>query len=237
MSLIPVRYHNSWEKFLTKDNRDLLDKIEREIGNNYTPSKEKILRFMTLDLNKIKIICKGMDPYKAKGVATGRAFEVDNLTSWYEKFRQISLKNMVRLIHKNYSGIEEYDKIYSFCDIQSSILQNGFSILPPKKWFNSLENQGVLFLNTYLTCEIGKSNSHKDIWKEFSERLVTYISIERPDIIWFLWGKEAQKTKDFIKEGKIYDSRHPMMCSKKYEDDFLKSNCFKDTMDIINWLG
>ena len=28
-----------------------------------------------------------------------------------------------------------------------------------------------------------------------------------------------------------------MMCSEKYEDDFLKSDCFKDTMNIINWLG
>ena len=32
-------------------------------------------------------------------------------------------------------------------------------------------------------------------------------------------------------------SRHPMLCSSKYDDDFLKSDCFIKTNHIIKWLG
>ncbi|HBD63006.1 MAG TPA: uracil-DNA glycosylase, partial [Clostridiales bacterium] len=63
------------------------------------------------------------------------------------------------------------------------------------------------------------------------------ISEKNRDIKWFLWGRQAEEKSQFIKHGKFYISRHPMMCSEKYDDDFLRNNCFKDTMDIINWLG
>lgn len=170
-------------------------------------------------------------------VPTGRSFEVGNLSSWSDKFRQVSLKNIVRLLHKNYNNIEDYSKIKKFSDIQKEIESGSFKILPPNKLFDSWEEQGVLCLNVYPTCEIGKPGSHKDIWHNFSIKLLNYISTTNPDISWFLWGKEAISHKEYILSGKIIESRHPMMCSVKYEDDFLKSNCFKDTMDKINWLG
>ena len=117
-------------------------------------------------------------------------------------------------------------------------IDNGnFSILPPNELFESLENQGVLFLNTYLTCKIGKAKSHRLIWEDFSVKLFEYISSRRPDLYWFLWGTEAQSQKQHIVKGTVCECRHPMMCSKKYNDDFLKSNCIKDTMHLINWLG
>ncbi|MDI9496853.1 MAG: uracil-DNA glycosylase [Bacillota bacterium] len=237
MSLIPKGCHSSWNKFLTDEIVMELDSIERKIGSNINPAPDKVLRFMQCNLDDIKVVILGQDPYPEKGKATGRAFEVGDLVSWNQKFRQVSLKNIIRLIHKDYNGITEYKDIKKFSQIQKEIEEGKFFILPPNEIFESWEKQGVLLLNTYLSVEAGISGSHISIWESFSRDLLKFISEENRNISWFLWGKMAEDKKRYIKYGKFYTSRHPMMCSELYEDDFLRSKCFKDTMTIINWKG
>lgn len=232
-----VDINDSWQEFLTPSIIEELKNIENRIGDNFTPCTQNVLRFLKTDLYKRKVIILGQDPYPQPGVATGRAFEVGGLVAWDMPFRQVSLKNIVRLIYKSYSGITEYKDIKKFSEILQEIKLGNFNILPPNLLFSSLDKQGVLFLNTYLTCEVNESNSHRDIWEGFSVRLFEFISQRRPDAIWFLWGSEAISKQKYIKDGILYKSRHPMLCAGKFADDFLKSDCFKDTMDKINWLG
>ena len=236
-TLLPCYIHSSWNKFLNKSNKNLLKTINMEIGEDFTPSRSLVLRFMQLDISNFKVVILGQDPYKPIGVATGRSFQPSNLIAWNQKFRQISLKNIIRLIHKNYFGYD-YTNIKNYSDIVNDIEANRFPIKEPSEWFDSTEKQGVLWLNSALTCEIGVSNSHTEIWRKFTEKLISYITTENKNIIWFMWGKEAAKFIPYIKYStKIYKSDHPMMCSCKKPNDFLKSNCFKDTWEIINWLG
>ncbi|WP_186576849.1 uracil-DNA glycosylase [Aquibacillus kalidii] len=235
--IIPSNIHPTWKPLFTKDLINELTLIESKLGENYNPKKEQILRFLTTDLSKVKVIWLGQDVYPAKGVATGRSFEVGSLSDWSQPFRQVSVKNIIRLVHKSYFKIEKYGEIKSFSEIKGDIANSKFPILRPDKWFDSLEKQGVLFLNTSFTCEIGKANSHKDLWKNFSKEVLSFISKNYPSVQWFLWGKEAKESKSYIKSGIFYESRHPMMCSAKYEDDFLKSDCFVNTWDVINWVG
>ncbi len=237
MSLIPADAHPSWSELLSDEVREELKAIEEKIGTNINPSHENVLRFLKCDLNNIKVVILGQDPYPEKGRATGRAFEVGDLKGWNQKFRQISLKNIIRLIHKNYNNIESYSEIARFSEIQEQIAEGTFKIAPPDRLFKSWEEQGALMLNAYFTVEPGITGSHISIWEPFSLRLLEYISEKNRDIKWFLWGRQAEEKSQFIKHGKFYISRHPMMCSEKYDDDFLRNNCFKDTMDIINWLG
>jgi len=238
MKFLPNDMDPAWEDFLTAEIRETLYNIEKQVGENYNPTNpEYVLRFLTIPLDEIKIIWLGQDVYPAEGVATGRAFEVGHLDSWQAPFRQASLRNIVRLIHKNYNEIEEYENIYTFQHIRKEIVNDNFPIASPPEWFASLEKQGVLFLNSAFTCEINKANSHKQIWQPFSEQLLQYIGKKRPDIIWFLWGKEAIAKKAHIKQGAFLESRHPSRCSKTYDDDFLKFSGFQDTMHIIDWLG
>ncbi|WP_210470325.1 uracil-DNA glycosylase [Sporosarcina sp. 6E9] len=236
--ILPKEVHSSWDSFITEEILAELKVIENEIGNNFNPSDpDKLLRFLSVDVDNVKVIWLGQDVYPAKGVATGRSFEVGGLNDWLEPFRQVSLKNIVRLIYKNYTGISDYKDIKKFSEIQKEIKNGSFQIKPPNNIFDSLENQGVLFLNTSFTCEVGEANSHKIIWRAFSKKVLNYISTKNPDIKWFLWGKEAISTKEDIPEGVFFESRHPMMCSEKYQDDFLKFDGFKATMSEINWLG
>ena len=236
--MIPSNHHPSWDDFFTKEIYDILRSIEKELTHPFNPEDpSRILRFLQLDLNAVKVIWLGQDVYPAKGAATGRAFEVATIKSWCQPFKQVSLKNIVRLIHKSYNDIIKYQDIYAYNRIKEAIENKEFNILPYKEWFDSLENQGVMFLNTAFTCKVNQANSHQDLWAPFSEKLLTFIGKKRPDMIWFLWGKSAISKKSWIQQGIFYESRHPMMCSEKYPDDFLKNPCFKETMGIIEWLG
>ena len=80
-----INIDDSWKGFLTKEVIDELAKIENYVGNDYTPESSKVLRFMGLDLNKMKVVILGQDPYKPLGVATGRSFESANLYNWDRK--------------------------------------------------------------------------------------------------------------------------------------------------------
>lgn len=237
MSLLPNNVHSSWNKFLDNDILKLLSEIENAIGDNYTPQKDKVLRFLETDFSVIKIIILGQDPYPEPGAATGRAFEVGTLDSWFKPFRQVSLKNIVRLIYISEKGIDSHNKVPAFSRITDEIKNGNFRLAEPDRLFKSLEKQGVLFLNTYFTVIPGKPLSHKEIWQGFTKRLLLWISSTNPEIIWFLWGKNAQSFKTCILNGKFYESRHPMMCSNSYPDDFLKSDCIKNTSNLVNWTG
>ncbi|MDY6062899.1 MAG: uracil-DNA glycosylase [Erysipelotrichaceae bacterium] len=232
--------HSSFEDFLNDENINLLNQIYETIkDSDYTPDAENVLRFLSNDLSKIKVVIMGQDPYfsvvNGRKVATGRAYEPADVTDFRMKFKQVSLKNIIRLIHKNYHGITDYDKILKFSEIQAEIDCGRFNINYPKAWFDSLERQGVLMLNSSLTTLINQPLAHEKLWHEFTLRLLQYIDRDHV-IIYFLWGKSAMAYQGLLK-GKVYTSRHPMMCAEKYADDFLKCDCFLDTMDIIDWLG
>lgn len=239
MTLLPPHIHPSWTSFLTEDVLQHIQSIHEQLRDEtYNPGERwRTLRFLQNDLTAMKVVWLGQDVYPAAGVATGRSFEVGGMTSWHVPFRQVSMKNIVRLLHKNYKGIQAYEEIASFKEVQEEILYGDFPILPPHKWFDSLEQQGVLFLNRYFTCRVGEANSHRDLWAAFSDQLLTYISTNNRTLSWFLWGQDAISAQALLKDGTLYVSRHPMMCSSKYEDDFLKFDGFEKTWKLVNWLG
>jgi uracil-DNA glycosylase len=237
MSLLPKNIHSSWNDFLTSEICEELNYIEGKLGHCFNPDREHVLRFLTTSLYNVKIVILGQDPYPQKGVATGRAFEVGTLRTWNMPFRQVSLKNFVRLIYKSVNNIENYDEIPSFEHIIRLRNSGKFNILEPPELFDSLERQGVLFLNTCFSVIPGKPKSHNEIWQDFTKKLLNWLSNKKPNLYWFLWGKNAQSLKSYINSGTFFESRHPMMCSKKYQDDFLKSNCIEKTLKIVDWTG
>ena len=225
-----------WENLLN-DNKEILDCInsqldkERSSGIEITPPENVQLRFMTRDLSAVKILILGQDPYPQSGVATGRAFEVGTLQSWFDSFRNTSLKNIVRAIYA-----ARNDEILKFNEILSEIKSGNFKILPPNELFAALEAQGVLFLNTAYTCQVGNPGSHIKLWEPFTANLLSFIAKENPNILWFIWGSFAEKQIQNLSIKKLVSS-HPMICCNKPKDFLFDVNMFKQTKELINWTG
>jgi uracil-DNA glycosylase len=229
-----TKHHPSWNNFLSEDIIVELSHIEALIDDsNYTPPTEQVLHFLTLDLTKTKVLILGQDPYPQEGAATGRAFEVGTLKDWNQPFRNVSLKNIMRLIHLTYEN--EYR---SYKEIIALNNQNK-TIPPPNQLFKDWEEQGVLLLNTAFTCVIGESASHSKLWRAFSLKLLQYIANKHPDIYWILWGNHAQQITSDLPLRKVTKSNHPMMCSQKSEKDFLfgNINTFAATKHLVDWRG
>ena len=60
--------------------------------------------------------------------------------------------------------------------------------------------QGVFLLNTALTVIEQKPNSHKKMWKEFTKDLLKYLAKKNPNILYVMWGNNAQEHGEFIEE-------------------------------------
>lgn len=159
--------HQSWVNFWQDDTQNLLADIQNKIKGSFTPSAKNVLRFFKLDLKTVKIVILGQDPYPQKNVATGRAFEVANIYDWQNTKINRSLQNIVKLLHKIICGNANVESIIHV----RKELQNGkFKIAPPNKLFEKWEQQGILLINTALTCAEGnskKSNSHSQFWHLF----------------------------------------------------------------------
>lgn len=230
----PDMIHSSWSSFFNNDIIEELQNIEKLIGDDYNPDKDKVLRFARIDLNKVKVIILGQDPYPQKGVPSGRSFEVLGLNSWTDKFKQSSLRNILRNLYKSYTG-----ELKTITEIRTLIKKGEFKILPPNELFDYWESQGVLMLNTYLTCKAGEPGSHRKYWAKFSKDLLKYIVKTNSDITWFLWGSEAKANIDILGDQKMYTSNHPMMSNPENEADFINCKCFEETINTlgIDWIG
>lgn len=198
----------------------------------YIPKNEYVFKALRSSISSRKVCILFNEPYSQGEIATGLAFEVKN-TSWVNHEINISLKNILKLLYKTYAGkMEDIEKI------RKEICHNEFNILPPNELFKSWEKQGVLLLNSSLTAIEEKTGEHNKFWHPFTRDLMEYISTKNENIVYFLWGKDAEQFEKNILNGEIIKSNHPAKGGhSEGEKDFLKGDFFEKTKDIINWLG
>ena len=198
----------------------------------YIPKNEYIFKALRSSISSRKVCILSNEPYSQGEIATGLAFEVKN-TSWVNHEINISLKNILKLLYKTYTGkMEDIEKI------RKEICHNEFNILPPNELFKSWEKQGVLLLNSSLTAIEEKTGEHNKFWHPFTRDLMEYISTKNKNMVYLLWGKDAEQFEKNILNGEIIKSNHPAKGGhSEGEKDFLKGDFFEKTKDIINWLG
>lgn len=233
----PLNIDPSWNDFLNrKDIQEELKNIESKIGNNYFPSKENVLRFLSQNVNELKCIIVGMEPYPTSykkddieiPMATGRSFEVSILEGkdWNFKIKQSSLRNILKTIYYN-----KTKNIRSLEEIREEINNGTFKILNPVELFDNLEKQGVMFLNATLTVEKENVDSHRKHWEYFMNELIKYIDSRNKSVYWLLWGDKAKtRILPFIKMSNAIITQHPRLAG------FVKENCF-NVIKNVNWTG
>lgn len=76
-----------------------------------------------------------------------------------------------------------------------------------EKW----EEQGVLLLNSALSCEVGKIGSHALLWRPFITSLLTNLSKCSTGIVYVLMGSQAQSYESYINPrfNHVIRIRHP----------------------------
>ncbi len=235
-SFVDVEIHPSWEAFLeNKENDELLAKIKSEIEKGpYYPHREKVMRFLACDLDKALYVILGMEPYPSSydngtgekvPVATGRSFEVANVSDWRQKYKQSSLRNILKALYYNETG-----EMAALEQIREKITDGIFDIDPPHEWFDRMEDQGVIFLNAVLTVRPEQVDSHRRYWDKYMDRLMVYIIQTNPKVRFFLWGeKAALRVEGIVPSGRCIRSCHPRL------PQFVSENCFGRVKDV-DWV-
>lgn len=146
---------------------------EREDGKRFTPPLKDVFRaFEQCPEKDLKIVFIGQDPYPQLGVADGMAFSCGVTMK-----PQPSLRNMFEAIEETvYQGFPTY---------QDPNLT---------RW----ANQGVLLLNTALTCQVDKIGSHYSIWNEFVMYVFDMLNFTNSGLIFVLLGAKAQELESII---------------------------------------
>lgn len=215
-------FNNDWDVILKDEiHKEYFMKILYELRELYKvktiyPEKKDIFNAFKLPYKDVKVIILGQDPYHGEGEAHGYAF------STHAKKLPPSLKNIYKELYDDL-GIE---KDYSNGDLTN--------------W----QEQGVMLLNTSLTVEKDKPNSHKNIgWHEFTDTVIQKLNDKDTPVVFILWGNNAKEKKKFITNSKhlVIESAHPSPFSANYgffgSKPFSKTNDFleKNNISKINW--
>jgi len=172
------------EKPYMKNIEAFLDK-QIYLKKNIYPDKWNIFKAFNLtDFDDIKVVIIGQDPYHGKWQANWLSFSV---CEWI-KFPP-SLKNIFKELNSDL-----------WLDI-------------PISWdLSSWAKQWVFLLNSILTVEESKPESHSNIWWEnFTNEVIKIISKNKSGVIFLLWWKYAEKKEELIDTSKHYilKTSHP----------------------------
>ncbi len=184
-------YNTSWSALIEKEQKkeyfkDLNNFVLREYEENTCyPEKENIgAAFNYCNLNDLKVVIIGQDPYHGYGQANGLCFSVKEGV-----LHPPSLKNIFKEI------VSDLNVPYP----ESGNLE---------RW----AKQGVLLLNATLTVQEGKPGSHqKKGWETFTDAVIKELSAKQENLVFMLWGGYAKKKQKLIAKEKhfILFSGHP----------------------------
>ena len=84
-----------------------------------------------------------------------------------------------------------------------------------EKW----EEQGVLLLNSALSCQLGKPESHTLMWRPFISSFLTNLSKWSSGIVYVLMGSQAQSFEHCINANNNYiiHCRHPSWYARTHQ--------------------
>ena len=163
------------------------------------PPKDQLFRVFEMDLNEIRIVLLGQDPYHRKGQAVGLSFSVPNGVTIPP-----SLKNIYKELIRCFP-----DRHYEF--------KHGNL----EQWFY---REKIFLLNASLTVIQAVAGSQMSIWEDFTNDVIKFISENNKNCVFVLLGNFAKERSIFIQDKeKIVEEVHPSPLARK----FVGSDVFK----------
>ena len=184
-------YFGEWSKVIDLKEADRL--IKKLSSQRICPQAKDIFKaFRLCPLSNLRLVVLGQDPYSdlynGKPRATGIAFA--NSPDTPKKDFSPSLNILMESV------------------IDFTIPHRRVIFDPSlEKW----EAQGVLLLNSALSCETGRVGSHALLWRPFIKSLLTRLSDYHTGIVYVLMGSHAQTFEPYINKqfNHIIHIRHP----------------------------
>lgn len=180
--MTPEEYFEDWAEVVDIDEALRIMKWLNTVNVKFIrPHYKHIFRaFKKCSYKECNVVMLGQDPYPQPGVATGILF--GNNPDIAEGLISPSL----RVIKKAVNATADFDNSM-------------------EKWVR----QGILMINSALTCEVNRIGSHVDIWRPFVSKLIHNISLDRPDMIFVMFGAQAQSFNKNAQGCKIINVKHP----------------------------
>ncbi|ADU32374.1 uracil-DNA glycosylase [Evansella cellulosilytica] len=209
--------NNSWDELLQKEFqkeyfKTLCSHVEEAYENKQIyPEKQNIFHALaSTPVEKTKVVILGQDPYHGPNQAHGLSFSVK---------RGVKVPPSLRNIYKELQS-----------DLGYAIPHHGFL----QKW----ADEGVLLLNTVLTVEAHKPNSHKGIgWELFTDEVIRTLNNKNEPIIYMLWGKHAQAKEALISNPNHYILKSPHPSPFSASKGFFGSRPFSKANAILKQHG
>ena len=182
-------YFGDWSKVVDLQEADRIMRKLSASNHIICPQLKDIFKcFRLCSLNNLRVVIIGQDPYPQKGVATGLAFanNPDTPEDSYSPSLEILRESVI-----NYT-----------------IPHRRVTFAPDlEKW----EAQGVLLLNSALSCELGRVGSHTLLWRPFIKSLLTNLSKYHTGLVYLLMGTQAQSLEPYINKqfNHVIHIRHP----------------------------
>ncbi|KAK6351356.1 uracil DNA glycosylase [Orbilia javanica] len=160
-------------------------KEEFKANRAYPPANDVYSWSRHTPFDKVKIVILGQDPYHGPKQAHGLSFSVKPPT-----IAPPSLKNIFGCLENDYPSFRPPE--------------NKLGLLTP--W----AERGVLMLNTCLTVQPSKPNSHANKgWEQFTQKVIEVVSQKRTKgVVFMAWGKPAQG-----RVGKVNKTTHLILSS------------------------
>ncbi|HEM3177359.1 TPA: uracil-DNA glycosylase [Streptococcus suis] len=207
--------HSAWHESIKAQLPDhYFNKINQFLDQVYAsgtiyPAREKVFAaIQATDLEEVKVVILGQDPYHGPGQAQGLSFSVPNSVP-----APPSLQNILKELTDDIGVKQDHD-------------------------LTAWAEQGVLLLNACLTVPAGQANGHAgQIWEPFTDAVIKVVnSLDQP-VVYILWGAYARKKKALITNPKhlVIESAHPSPLSA-YRG-FFGSKPFSQANDYLTSQG
>lgn len=184
---------------------------ERSKGKIIYPENKNIFNALQLtSFEDCKVVILGQDPYHGPNQAHGLCFSVNRGIP-----KPPSLKNIFKEL-KNDLLIPE----------------------PEHGCLSGWADQGVLLLNTVLSVEAGKANSHANMgWEIFTDKIISLLNEHKKGLIFMLWGSPAQRKINLLDQKKHFILKAPHPSPLSAHRGFLGCKHFSKANEILQELG
>lgn len=211
-----IKLNSKWTKMLSKIIENHEETINEEITkaistekNVYPYPKLIFNAFNLTNFSDVRVVILGQDPYK-----NGYDFNDKCIPEAMGLSFSVPIGIKIPPSLKNiFDNLKKYNHI-----------KNNPSHGNLENW----ASQGCLMLNSSLTVEACKSNSHSYIWTDFTDDIIKMLSDKKDCLIFVLWGGSALEKLSLIDKNKhkLIISSHPspLSCNNKLK----KYPCFVD---------